>query len=264
MAVTWKQRRKDFLRSGVGIKVFSALVIVYLWLVERTSKTVAVGRAPSFVTYRDQPPVIFAFWHRDIFATTIVGRRFFPHRGVTLHLLISQHDDARVLHRVSDWCRFGKVLGSSTRGGRGAMKDMRDVLLIQRHHVVVTPDGPRGPSGQVKPGAIALARMTGVPIVGMACRSSRRWTMTRTWDQFFVPKLFMTSYLALTPPLHFDRNEPLEEATHRLQLELDRLASGVDRVVRHAGRKSFRSRAADCLLARIRPARKRARSRLME
>ena len=65
--------------------------------------------------------------------------------------------------------KIGVIRGSTTRGGSTAL-----LGLIRRTggtHVVLTPDGPVGPRRRLKPGAVALAGMTGMPIVpiGVAC-----------------------------------------------------------------------------------------------
>jgi hypothetical protein len=56
----------------------------------------------------------------------------------------------------------------------------------QDRQLAVTPDGPRGPAEQVKPGALYLAERTGrrmVPI-GVAAQPTRA---LKSWDRFRVP-----------------------------------------------------------------------------
>jgi len=50
-------------------------------------------------------------------------------------------------------------------------------------------DGPRGPRGVVKPGLIALAKQSGVPIVPFYLSINRAWVL-RSWDRCLVPKPF--------------------------------------------------------------------------
>ncbi len=47
---------------------------------------------------------------------------------------------------------------------------------------MITPDGPRGPRFEFKPGAILLGQMSGRPILPMAFAASRAWLIK--WDKF--------------------------------------------------------------------------------
>ena len=54
-------------------------------------------------------------------------------------------------------------------------------------NVAVTPDGPRGPRYQVQDGIIALASVTGVPILPVSYASSLRFIFRGSWDHFRLP-----------------------------------------------------------------------------
>jgi lysophospholipid acyltransferase (LPLAT)-like uncharacterized protein len=71
--------------------------------------------------------------------------------------------------------------------------------------VVVVPDGPRGPSETVKPGVVALARMTGAPVVPVALGASSEWR-ARSWDGFRVPKPFARCVVRFGDPLRVARS----------------------------------------------------------
>src|SRR4030095_7298705 len=89
---------------------------------------------------------------------------------------------ARVAERAARLVRrFGFVVvrGSSSKGGAGGLRGLARAL-DEGHSVVMVPDGPRGPSETVKPGVVALARMTGAPVVPMALSASSEWR-ARAW-----------------------------------------------------------------------------------
>src|SRR4029453_9565008 len=69
------------------------------------------------------------------------------------------------------------VRGSSTRGGGEALR-LLTRQLRQGREVVVVPDGPVGPREVLKSGVIALARLSGAPIVPMAVGASRYWQLS--------------------------------------------------------------------------------------
>src|SRR5439155_486261 len=86
--------------------------------------------------------------------------------------------------------RFGLdvVRGSSSRGGVTALRALVTAVRAGRD-VALVPDGPRGPRGQLGPGVVALAGLTGAPVVpvGFAARPANRLA---TWDAFLVPAPF--------------------------------------------------------------------------
>jgi hypothetical protein len=55
--------------------------------------------------------------------------------------------------------------------------------------VAVTPDGPAGPAGIVKPGAVRAAHRAEVPVLPVAARVDRAWRL-RSWDRLVIPQPF--------------------------------------------------------------------------
>jgi lysophospholipid acyltransferase (LPLAT)-like uncharacterized protein len=80
------------------------------------------------------------------------------------------------------------VRGSSSRLGREAASALVDVLQ-SGFDVGITPDGPRGPCYDFKPGAIIVARRTRAPLLLVGAEFSSTWCL-RSWDRFRVPKPF--------------------------------------------------------------------------
>jgi len=127
-------------------------------------------------------PLIYALWHgRLLLLPCLYGRR-------GAHTLTSRSRDGEL---VSRWIRrFGlvPVRGSSSRGGADAVRLLTRAIRAGRE-VVVVPDGPRGPREVLKPGVIALARLSGAPIVPVAVGASREWRL-HSWDEFRIPRPF--------------------------------------------------------------------------
>ena len=153
-------------------------------------------------------PVIYAVWHgRVLLLPHLYGRR-------GCHVLASRSRDGEVVAR---WItRFGlvPVRGSSSRGGGDALRRLARALR-SGGEVVVVPDGPTGPREVLKPGVIALARLTGAPIVPMAVGVSREWRL-RSWDEFRIPKPFARCVMRFGEPIR------VPAATDRAALEAAR------------------------------------------
>jgi len=92
--------------------------------------------------------------------------------------------------------------------------------------VVVVPDGPRGPRETAKPGVVALAGMTGVPIVPVAVGASAEWRVA-SWDGLRIPKPGARLVVAFGEPLFVPRDAgPAERAAARKDLESSLAALG--------------------------------------
>jgi lysophospholipid acyltransferase (LPLAT)-like uncharacterized protein len=53
-------------------------------------------------------------------------------------------------------------------------------------HLGITPDGPRGPRRQLKPGVVMIASQSGLPIVPVGIGLVKAWRFA-SWDRFALP-----------------------------------------------------------------------------
>jgi lysophospholipid acyltransferase (LPLAT)-like uncharacterized protein len=126
---------------------------------------------------------IIAFWHGKMFP---VWYRFCHRRYAAL---ISASRDGELLFRyLSESLGYEEVIrGSSSKGGSRALAEMTDVL--GRRTCLITPDGPRGPAREGKPGALIAAQRTGLRIM-LVTWSCRRTITLRSWDRMEIPYPF--------------------------------------------------------------------------
>lgn len=136
---------------------------------------------------------IFAFWHARMLPLV------FTHRGRGVAILISQHRDGELIARMIHRLGYVTARGSSTRGGEEGTREM--LRLAEAGHLLgITPDGPRGPAGQVKPGLVYLASRTGFPILPITAASSHTLVF-RSWDRFRMPWPFARVVVAYGEPI---------------------------------------------------------------
>jgi lysophospholipid acyltransferase (LPLAT)-like uncharacterized protein len=138
---------------------------------------------------REQGGVILVTWH---------GQSLIPVarcRGRDYIGMVSLSRDGDLL---AEFCRqmgWRTIRGSTGRGGaRAAKMAIRALTAMDRDEgpgsmLAVTPDGPRGPSRKVQPGAIFLAQKSGKPLVPVGIGVDRAWHMG-SWDRFLIPKPF--------------------------------------------------------------------------
>jgi lysophospholipid acyltransferase (LPLAT)-like uncharacterized protein len=152
------------------------------------------------------------FWHGRLLMLPFVypGRR--------MHVLIGTHRDGQFIADVMACFGLGLVRGSSTSGGREALRAMVR-LLNDNNDVALTPDGPKGPAEVAKPGVAQVARLTGKAVVPVGFSASRAWRFS-SWDRFLVPKPFSRGVFVLGEPLRWREGEEPEAFRQRIETAL--------------------------------------------
>ena len=188
--------------------VLGAGVVSALFLTTRSERT---GTEHYERFRREGKPVIFVFWHGQLLPLVHY------HRHERIVVLVSEHGDGEYVAQIIRRNGFGTVRGSSTRGG---IRGLRQLVRAARagRDLAITPDGPRGPRAIFKPGALAAAQMTGLPVIPLAVGSSSGWRLG-SWDGFLVPKPLSTVRIGYLPPRFVPRDAS--------RVELERLAGEI-------------------------------------
>jgi lysophospholipid acyltransferase (LPLAT)-like uncharacterized protein len=189
------------------------------------TSTLRVQREEAAVQplWRAGASAIYVAWHgRILLLPCLYGWR-------RARVLASPSRDGDVVTRFVT--RFGleAVRGSSSRGGAEALRLLARSLRDGRD-VVVVPDGPRGPRETVKGGVVALARLSGAPIVPMALGASAEWRLG-SWDEFRIPKPFAHCIVRFGEPIRVEGNAgraALEAARKEVEAALRALSWRVD------------------------------------
>ncbi|WP_269525640.1 lysophospholipid acyltransferase family protein [Coraliomargarita parva] len=154
-----------------------------LWM--RTLRFECSGPTEAFKA-REAEPSILILWHNRLFAAIEFTRRHLRHRKISA--LISASGDGAWLASLLAKMGFESVRGSRNRRGAQSVRDLIACLQSGRD-IAITPDGSQGPMYDMKPGAVAVAAKTGVPIVLMSFNFTRAWRL-KTWDHFYLPYPF--------------------------------------------------------------------------
>ncbi|MGM0451889.1 MAG: lysophospholipid acyltransferase family protein [Thermodesulfobacteriota bacterium] len=129
--------------------------------------------------------VLLCVWHQQFFSLIRYYRAYKPHGP---SLMISQSADGDLIAGVANLTGWHTVRGSSSRGGQTARGQMVD-RLRQTGLAAHILDGPRGPFGVVKRGAVEIARDAGAVMVPVFVSAESAWVF-HSWDRFFIPKPF--------------------------------------------------------------------------
>ncbi len=157
-------------------------------------------------------PIILAFWHGRILASTY----YFRNRGIVV--LISENKDGEYITNVIRRFGYGSSRGSTSKG---AVKGMIGLIrtLKQGAHAGFAVDGPRGPRYLVQQGVTWLSSYSQHPILPFHTegRSVKKFS---SWDQFQIPLPFSRVRLDIAEPMFLEKDLP-EEVLEQKRIELE-------------------------------------------
>ena len=165
--------------------------------------------------HRKGGAVLLCVWHQQFFSAI---RHFKTYQSLSPSLMISKSKDGEIIASVAERSGWKTVRGSSSKDGRQALGVMINNLKKFRlaAHII---DGPRGPAGQVKAGAISLAHAAGAMIVPIYTAADKAWYF-KSWDKFMLPKPFAKVTLRFGKMIDFNTlNRENDFEAQRLELE---------------------------------------------
>jgi lysophospholipid acyltransferase (LPLAT)-like uncharacterized protein len=164
-------------------------LLVRLWLM---TLRVRLELAPELAS--EDRPWVLSFFHGTQFPLLAWKRR---RRTV---VMVSLSKDGEMQARALATNGFAIVRGSSSRGGaRGLAALVR--AMKKGADAAFAVDGPRGPYGEAKPGAILAAQRAGGVLVPMGSAAARAKIFGKAWDRFVLPWPFTTVSVFLGAPL---------------------------------------------------------------
>jgi len=167
----------------------------------------------------DRPPLVMVTWHQNLFAAA------YGWRDRRLAVAVSRSRDGDLIDAVLSHLGFAESpRGSSSRGASTLLRE-----LIRRTRagepIAILLDGPRGPAGVAKPGAVSLASSTGADLVAVGIASAPAWTFG-SWDRTRLPHPFARVRVvfgeATRVPRYAD-DETIEKLRAQLEAEMHRL-----------------------------------------
>lgn len=188
-------------------------------MIQALQKTEYLGLDNVRAYMEQDQRIIISFWHDQLllmvkgyqYARRASGDR---RKGPGARILISSSQDGELIARTMKLFGQGTVRGSSSRGGSRALREM--VKLVREPvDLVFTPDGPRGPRHQIKPGVAQLAKLSKRPVIPMAYVSSCGHRFS-SWDRFLLPAPFARGIFSFGAPILHDPAESAEDFCLRL------------------------------------------------
>ena len=190
------------------------MLVAVIWVIGVTTRKTRINWSVLESLARAEQSAIHCVWHNTILYFIYVLAPL----GLTV--MISRSRDGEDITWVAERFGFGTERGSAHRGGGSALRHMLRTLGEGRN-VVITPDGPKGPRYEVKPGVVALARHHKLPIVPIAYSAPRRWEFA-SWDRMKLPKPFSRTVIWVGDPIDVSGDD-LATAQQRVQEAMRRL-----------------------------------------
>ncbi len=225
--------RRFTLRQRIILRIIIAIGYWFIRLIGPTLR-VCISCEEGAQQTVGQRPLILSFWHAGIIPATYLFR------DVGIRVMSSNSYDGEYMGRIIHKFGFVAVKGSSSRNAVRALLGLRRALQ-EGWAVAFSIDGPRGPRYKVKPGPVALARSSGVPLSTFHIAAESAWVLN-TWDRLIIPKPFSRVLLRfgrLIPVPPEANDEDLERYQQELQDSLDRIRGFAEANVSKVGRAEF-------------------------
>ena len=204
-------------------------LVARLWL---ATLRVDVDVDPSLESVRDRRWVL-AFFHGTQWPL-LAWRR----RRTTL-VMVSLSLDGAMQACALRVLGFAVVRGSSSRGGLRGLARLIRALRREAVDAAFAVDGPHGPRGVAKGGAVLAARATGGVVVPMGAAFARGVVLRKAWDHFGIAWPWSRVVVRLGPPL-----DPATDGGDARGLLAAAIASANDQATCRLGPPTPRPRAA--------------------
>lgn len=159
---------------------------------------------------------IYIFWHSKMLAG------WYLFKDIESAALVSKSKDGAILSRLLKKWNYEVVRGSSSKGGKEAVDKLID-LVKSGKNAVITPDGPRGPVGQIKNGPLIISSKCNVPIIPVKIYYKNKKTLLKSWDKFEIPFPFSKCIITFGNRYNYSDyldESALEDFKSKLSLEM--------------------------------------------
>ena len=206
------------------------------WMVRLLGVTLRVrvcGQEALRPLWLARQPVIYVVWHGRILLVPWLNVRLQRTHAARVPLVLaSQSRDGEIVAQYVQSFGLPVVRGSSSRDGDIALRRLASAVRSGRD-VAIVPDGPRGPRERLQPGVVALAALTGAPVIPLAV-GARPARHLSSWDRFLVPLPFARCALVFGASVHVGRDDDRERACTDLERALVDVTARADALAAEA------------------------------
>ena len=180
---TGSSRRLTFGRRLI-YRIAVSISFLYLELIWRTARIQVIGENHLETLAKQGKKVIPVCWHQHL----LLCSRYWVERRIPSLIpafLISPSVDGEGPSMLANIYGAKVIRGSSTHTGTRAIRQLCSAIRKEQLSPLITPDGPRGPRFNFKPGALMVAQLSQAPIIPIAFAAHPAKIMS-TWDKFVL------------------------------------------------------------------------------
>ena len=149
---------------------------------------------------------IIAFWHSDMLPIW----KLFANKNACA--IVGKNKDGEILsHLLKKW-NYKLVRGSSSKNGKEVIKEILELNDVD--YILITPDGPRGPSNECKAGAFVIAQRKQIPLYFIKCDIGNKKIFTKSWDNFILPFFFSKIKVEFSDRIDIPSDASRDEISH--------------------------------------------------
>ncbi|KIC73808.1 Uncharacterized protein DB41_IY00040 [Neochlamydia sp. TUME1] len=168
----------------------------------------------EFCKHAKQGNCILMLWHNRLMLVATIFQSYTPQFNYTA--FISQSRDGEPLALFANSFKNGRTIRVKHNAKHEALKEMINRLKNSLDIVLITPDGPRGPRYQVKPGLALAAKQTAATVFPFSWSASRLWQL-KSWDKMMLPQPFSKICMTIGSPISYPAHINLDHYSHMLE-----------------------------------------------
>lgn len=198
----------DFCIRQVQLKVFPFLVRFFMRLILWTNKVELVGIERYYQEVKKHPSII-VLWHNRV----VLGPNFFGeylNRSSNYTAYVSSSRDGEWLAVATESYPNGYTIRVPKRHKHESLRQF--IKTLKKSVLLITPDGPRGPKYQMKPGVIFAASAAKAQLFPFSWSATKTWKL-KSWDGLRIPKPFGRIIIGFGEPFFLNAHSKLEDKT---------------------------------------------------
>lgn len=171
------------------IAIWPIYAILRMW---HSTIRVVISKKSEIALMPKNESCAMLFWHNQLFIAPKLRNIFRKDR--TMYGLVSTSKDGAWLVELLKKFNILCIRGSSSKRGKQAIIEMKDIKASKICDIVITPDGPRGPKYKCKKGSIKFLSEENMPVILLHVEQKSSWSLS-SWDSFIIPKPFSTVHV---------------------------------------------------------------------
>ncbi|MDD4556739.1 MAG: DUF374 domain-containing protein [Alphaproteobacteria bacterium] len=223
-----KKLIKNILKTPIAMKLIGALAYYYSLFVFKTSRWEGDGLEQIKKIITTEKNMIVIAWHGRVLLSpnTVFSLPKKVLKNVKVKALVSPHQDGVIMANYIKHFGVGIVEGSTNRNASNAAIQLMNAIKKEDETIFIVPDGPVGPSMELKKSPLYFAQKANKPIYFVTYSQFRVPLMKKAWDNMMIPRPFKRGAFKVLGPFYVPQ-EAGEEEIEKIRLEIETKANQI-------------------------------------